>query len=721
MRLGLGYQVLIAVIAGIFCGLFLGPMATVFKPVASIYIMLLQMVVLPYISISIIHGLGSLTPAMAKQLLKKGWLFWLLLWGLMFYVIFLLNHLIPKPLFSSLIPQGTSLSLNEALTKNILTYLVPENPIYDFVNNIVPSIAVFGVIVGLALMHIEKKEPLLSMLERGDQLIEKILKWLALISPIGVFAHISVGMGTVNFAELGKLEFYVVSFVLATVFLTFWILPLILSSFTPLSFRESLKAFRNVCLLSFVTGISTIAIPFINQYLHKLGERYQLGGESGFRSTNQTIVPISYSFAQIGNCLLLFFIFFASFYFRHPFTHSETSLLALLTIPLSIGSSVTSINAVAFLFKELNFPDHALDIFTQTMPVTMNFQVLLSVAGVLTFTLLVLFANYRLLQIKWKELIIKVFGSLALLTAVIFIITPMTRLEDNYRNLYPSRKITDTIPHPLTARIYRPGETFPDLPQNPAGGVLDRVLQTGVLRVGYDPNNIPYTYMNSNNELVGFDIAMAYQLAQDLNCRLEFIPENIEKIPEELNAGLYDLAVGAILMTEERIQQMSFTDAYADQNNVLLIRVKNETDFANLATVQSQKGLVINAVGGYKRVFANNFPNATLTEDLDFEGVLANGKADADIWSHIPATIWCMNHTQYTVKDYAGQMGQSYFAYAIRQDALTFLRFVNNWIQLKILDEFYQEQSDYWIMGAAPKKQAEPRWSIIRNVLHWVN
>ena len=119
MRLSLGYQVLIAVIAGILTGLFLGPLASFFRTVSTTYSMLLQMVVLPYISLSLIHGLGSLTPPMAKQLFKKGWAFWVLLWGLMFFMVFLVCYFIPKPISVTFVQSGTSLSLKEELTKNM--------------------------------------------------------------------------------------------------------------------------------------------------------------------------------------------------------------------------------------------------------------------------------------------------------------------------------------------------------------------------------------------------------------------------------------------------------------------------------------------------------------------------------------------------------------------------------------------------------------------------
>ncbi len=365
MRLNLGYQVLIAVIAGILTGLFLGPLVSVLRPISTIYVMLLQMVVLPYICLSIIHGLGSLSPGKAYQLFRKGWPFWMLLWGLIFFVIFLVAYLIPQTTAAPLLQSGASISVNATLARNILTYLIPENPVYDFVNNIVPSIAIFGIIVGITLMHIEKKEPLISAVERTNQVIEKILTGLAIVSPIGVFAHIAEGMGTIRISQLVQIDFYLIGFVIITLFITFWVLPLILSNLTPLSFRDALRAFRMVCLLPFVTGIPTIAIPFINNYMKKIGEKYSLNADSSFRSTAQTIVPISYSFAQIGNCLLLFFLLFASFYYRHPFTGLEKFLLSVLTIPLSIGSAVTSVNAVSFLFQELRFPDNAMQLFTE--------------------------------------------------------------------------------------------------------------------------------------------------------------------------------------------------------------------------------------------------------------------------------------------------------------------------------------------------------------------
>jgi hypothetical protein len=45
--------------------------------------------------------------------------------------------------------------------------------------------------------------------------------------------------------------------------------------------------------------------------------------------------------------------------------------------------------------------------------------------------------------------------------------------------------------------------------------------------------------------------------------------------------------------------------------------------------------------------------------------------------------------------------------------------FLNHWIDLKKKDNTIKKTYNYWILGQGVAIK-EPRWSIIRNVLHWV-
>jgi ABC-type amino acid transport substrate-binding protein len=59
-------------------------------------------------------------------------------------------------------------------------------------------------------------------------------------------------------------------------------------------------------------------------------------------------------------------------------------------------------------------------------------------------------------------------------------------------------------------------------------------------------------------------------------------------------------------------------------------------------------------------------------------------------------------------------------AYPLARHDLAFASFVNTWIDLKRKDGTIDALYRYWILGqdATPR---QPRWSILRDVLHWVD
>jgi len=56
------------------------------------------------------------------------------------------------------------------------------------------------------------------------------------------------------------------------------------------------------------------------------------------------------------------------------------------------------------------------------------------------------------------------------------------------------------------------------------GATVERIQASGVLRVGYNAAAIPFSYFNDAGELVGYDVAFAYDLARSLNVGPTFIP-----------------------------------------------------------------------------------------------------------------------------------------------------------------------------------------------------
>ena len=70
-RLSIGTQVLLALVLGLAMGLFFGEHVAFLKDIGKAFILLLQMTVLPYITLSLITGLGQLTYQEVKALFLK--------------------------------------------------------------------------------------------------------------------------------------------------------------------------------------------------------------------------------------------------------------------------------------------------------------------------------------------------------------------------------------------------------------------------------------------------------------------------------------------------------------------------------------------------------------------------------------------------------------------------------------------------------------------------
>ena len=453
--------------------------------------------------------------------------------------------------------------------------------------------------------------------------------------------------------------------------------------------------------------------------MKKLGKKQPVQ-DPDFHATSQTIMPICYGFGQIGNCLILFFIFFLSFYYRQPLLGSEKILLSILMIPMSIGSSATSVNSVSFLIHQLNFPDEAVELFTQTMAVTLNFQVLLSIASVLTFIILVFYSYYGLLQINWRKLFFHLGAASLLFCTLVFGSKQIFHIADSYQNLYLDLKVADVISNPVPMKILKkeaPSGRLAYIRNNGSSEPFETILKTGILRVGFSSVDIPYSYWNEKNELAGFDICYAYQLARDLDCNLEFIPIDFNTIGEDFERRIYDIGMGAVIMTENRLKQMDFTQPYTEQDNVLIVPKNKRSNYIDLAKTIAIPHLKIGAIGGNKISVERHFPQAQLVEADDFS-ILLKGGVDAWLSTRTQAFIWCLSHPDFVVIDYAGQIGKRYFAYALPIGSTDWASFLNSWLTLKEQSGFKQQMYSYWVLGENPKERS-PRWSILRNVLHW--
>ncbi|WP_087018599.1 arginine ABC transporter substrate-binding protein [Thaumasiovibrio subtropicus] len=74
----------------------------------------------------------------------------------------------------------------------------------------------------------------------------------------------------------------------------------------------------------------------------------------------------------------------------------------------------------------------------------------------------------------------------------------------------------------------------------------------------------PFEYMDENNEIQGFDVDLANALCAELKASCSFHNQAFDSLIPALRFKRYDAAISAMDITEARLEQVAFTDAYYD-------------------------------------------------------------------------------------------------------------------------------------------------------------
>ena len=85
---------------------------------------------------------------------------------------------------------------------------IPSNPFNSLANNIVPAVVLFSVIVGVALIGVERKQRLLDVLQTAGEALTRATRSIVRLTPYGLFAIAATAAGTLSIEQLGRLQVY---------------------------------------------------------------------------------------------------------------------------------------------------------------------------------------------------------------------------------------------------------------------------------------------------------------------------------------------------------------------------------------------------------------------------------------------------------------------------------------------------------------------------------
>ncbi len=119
--------------------------------------------------------------------------------------------------------------------------------------------------------------------------------------------------------------------------------------------------------------------------------------------------------------------------------------------------------------------------------------------------------------------------------------------------------------------------------------VWDHIVANNKIVVGTSWDYPPFSSVDQNFQVVGFDIALVEEIGRRLQIPVEIQNYAFEGLSGALQINQIDLAVAAISVTPERASQMSFSPIYYVNETAILARsdslITNITDFTQLERI----------------------------------------------------------------------------------------------------------------------------------------
>ena len=706
-------------IGGTATGLFLGDDARMFETAADAFVKLLQMAVLPYVTVSIVASVGALNAADLRRLGTRGALVLAVVWTVALALAFLMPLTFPSAQSASFF---STTMLDRPPDMNLVDLYIPANPFFAMANSIVPAVVLFSMVSGAALIGLPRKRVLLDVLETASGTLARAMGFVVSLTPYGLFAIAATTAGTLRVEQAARLQIYLIAYAAFALLLALWVLPGLVRALTGIRPREIFASTREALVTATIAGDQFIVLPLLIAACRELAARHY-PHRPQMAAMPDVVVPVSFNFPHSGKLLSVSFILFAGWFSDAPIDPIEYPRLGLTAL-LTLFGSVTT--AVPFLLDLFRVPADTFQLFVASGVVNARFGTLVAAMHTVTVALLVSCAATG--ELRWRP------GALARYGAITVVVTSAAvggvRLAASV--LVDPYSGADVLAAMTVDRrgdaIVLPAPAAPS--QAPRHGArLESITAGRMLRVGYLADALPYAYLNGDGDLVGFDVALMHRLALELGVRVEFVPVTRDDLDRPagatlLETGYADIIAGGLAVTTTRAGVMQLSSPYLDETFAFVVPDGDRRRFASWDAMHAAGALSIAVpdLPYYSEKLRARLPLAHLRTVQSIDAMFRLSAADTDAFA-LPAergSAWTLRYPQYAVVIPLPQTIRVPLAFALPPGETDLMTFVNTWIDLKRRDGTLDELYQYWILGR-DRTVPRPRWSIIRDVLKWVD
>lgn len=232
-----------------------------------------------------------------------------------------------------------------------------------------------------------------------------------------------------------------------------------------------------------------------------------------------------------------------------------------------------------------------------------------------------------------------------------------------------------------------------------AADVLDNVLERQSLRVGVSLF-APWTMENDSGDLLGYEVDLANQLAQDLGVNTELKVYAWDKIIPALQGGEIDLIAAGMAISPQRALRVNFSTPYMSSGVTLAANTVKTSGINSLADMNAEQVTIVSVTDSLGDELAKRlFDQATLLSVSDKEAAeqaVLNGEAHAYVASVPETFMLTLTHPGVLDVPLGKPLLESKAGLAVKKGEQEWLNFLNAWIVAKQADGWLDTNYSYW-------------------------
>ncbi len=333
--------VIVALVAGVAVGAIWPDVGKELKPLGTMFVNLIKMMIAPIIFVTIVLGIGSVRRA--TQVGRVGGL------ALGYFLTMSTVALAIGLVVGNVIKPGAGLNLTKEVaaagqkqaagasesTVDFLLSLIPDTLVSALTSGSVLQALLVALLVGFALQKLGTAgEPVLAGIKHLERLVFRVMAMIMWLAPIGAFGAMAALVGSTGLGSLKNLGLLMLAFYVTCAIFVFVFLGSILKLVTGISVFALLRYLGREFLIILSTSSSESALPRLIAKMEHLGISRPVVGIT---------VPTGYSFNLDGTAIYLTMAsLFVAEAMNKPFSLGEQISLLLFMIIASKGAAGVS-------------------------------------------------------------------------------------------------------------------------------------------------------------------------------------------------------------------------------------------------------------------------------------------------------------------------------------------------------------------------------------------